>query len=217
MDFRDSWRFEPAAYELDKVLGLRLVPPAVERTIDGKTGSLQVWVEGTITEDERGRRAVEDPDADHWNRQMYNARLLQQLTYNTDFRNVRNLLVDPAFRIYLVDFSRAFRTLTYLMVEDDLDRFSRSALERLERLDAPGPRAQRGPLASGPADLGAAQEARPHHRPRAAAHRGEGRGGGPAAVGPPFVSGRRAGRARRRRRTAPRGRRGGRRARGSRR
>ena len=68
---------------------------------------------------------------------MYNARLLQQLTYNTDFRNVRNLLVDPAFRIYVVDFSRAFRTLTYLMVEDDLDRFSRSALERLERLDAP--------------------------------------------------------------------------------
>jgi len=137
MDFRDSWRFEVAAYEIDKLLGLRLVPPAIERTILGKRGSLQVWVEGATTEDERHRRGVEDPDADHWNRQMYDARLLQQLTYNTDFRNVRNLLVDPAFRIYLIDFSRAFRTLTFLMAAGDLDRFSRSTLERLERLDRP--------------------------------------------------------------------------------
>jgi len=135
MDFRDSWKFEVAAYELDKLLELGLVPPVVERTIDGKTGSLQAWVEGATTEDERRRRGAVDPDADHWNRQMYDCRLLQQLTYNTDFRNVRNVLVDPSFRVYVIDFSRAFRTLTFLMASGDLDRFSRATLERLERLD----------------------------------------------------------------------------------
>jgi hypothetical protein len=137
MDFRDSWKFELAAYELDKLLELGLVPPVVERTIDGKTGSLQAWVEGATTEDERRRRGAVDPDADHWNRQMYNCRLLHQLTYNTDYRNVRNVLVDPSFRVYVIDFSRAFRTLTFLMASGDLDRFSRATLERLERLDEP--------------------------------------------------------------------------------
>lgn len=135
VDFRDSYKFELAAYEIDRLLELGLVPPVVERTIDGRTGALQAWVEGAMTDDERGRRGLVDPDADHWNRQMYDVRLLHQLTYNTDFRNVRNVLVDPDFRIYTIDFSRAFRPLTFLMAEKDLDRFSRRTLERLERLD----------------------------------------------------------------------------------
>ena len=37
-DFRDSWRSEVAAYELDKMLGLGLVPPTVERRLLGRTG-----------------------------------------------------------------------------------------------------------------------------------------------------------------------------------
>jgi hypothetical protein len=136
VDFRDSWRFEVAAYELDKLLGLGLVPPVVERTIDGRKGSLQMWVEGAMTDAERRRRGLEDPDADHWNRQIYNCRLLHELTYNTDFRNVKNVLVDPSFRVYVIDFSRAFRSLPYLLAEDDLDRVSRPVFERLSRLDA---------------------------------------------------------------------------------
>jgi hypothetical protein len=136
VDFRDSWRFEVAAYELDKLLGIGLVPPVVERTIDGRKGALQMWVEGAVTDAERRRRGLEDPDVDHWNRQIYNCRLLHQLTYNTDFRNIRNVLVDPSFRVYAIDFSRAFRTLPYLMAESDLDRVSRPVFERLERLDA---------------------------------------------------------------------------------
>lgn len=136
VDFRDSWRFEVAAYELDKLLGIGLVPPVVERTIDGRRGSLQMWVEGAMTDAERGRRGLRDPDASHWNRQIYNCRLLHQLTYNTDYRNVKNVLVDPSFRVYVIDFSRAFRSLPYLLAEDDLERVSRPVFERLERLDA---------------------------------------------------------------------------------
>jgi len=136
VDFRDSWRFEVAAYELDKLLGTGLVPPVVDRTIDGRRGSLQMWVEGALTDAERGRRGLRDPDANHWNRQIYDCRLLHQLTYNTDFRNVKNVLVDPSFRVYVIDFSRAFRSLPYLLAEDDLERVSRPVFERLERLDA---------------------------------------------------------------------------------
>ncbi|HUL77425.1 MAG TPA: hypothetical protein VL691_09200 [Vicinamibacteria bacterium] len=98
-DFHDSWKSEVAAYELDKLLGLGLVPPTVERRVDGRVGSLQMWVEGVMTEDDRQKKGLESADAEGWNAQMYRIRLFHQLTYDTDYRNVRNILVDPAFRL----------------------------------------------------------------------------------------------------------------------
>ncbi|HXK08244.1 MAG TPA: hypothetical protein VMT70_01235 [Vicinamibacteria bacterium] len=144
-DFRDSWKSEVAAYELDKLLGLGLVPPTVERRIDGRVGSLQMWVEGVMTEDDRQRKGLESADAEGWNAQMYRIRLLHELSYNTDYRNVRNVLVDPSFRLYAIDSSRAFRIQTDLMTPDDLVRFSRAALERLGALDRPTLEAHLGP------------------------------------------------------------------------
>jgi hypothetical protein len=136
-DFRDSWKSEVAAYELDKLLGLGLVPPTVERRLGGRTGSLQMWVEQAMTDDQRRKKGLEAADATAWNAQMHRVRLLHQLTYNTDYRNVRNVLIDPSFRIYAVDSSRAFRIQTELLTPDDLVCFSRAALERLAALDRP--------------------------------------------------------------------------------
>jgi len=136
-DFRDSWKSEVAAYELDKLLGLGLVPPTVERRIDGRVGSLQLWVEQALTEDDRAKRKLQPPHLPRWNNQLHNVRLFHQLTYNTDFQNVRNVLVDPTFRVYAIDNSRAFRIQTQLMVPDDLQCFSRSVLEKLKALDLP--------------------------------------------------------------------------------
>jgi len=144
-DFRDSWKSEVAAYELDKLLGLGLVPPTVERSIDGRTGSLQLWVEKAMTEDDRRTRKVEPPDLQKWNRQLHNVRLFHQLTYNTDFHNIRNVLFDPEFRVYLVDSSRAFRIQRSLLAPDDLVCFSRSALGKLKALDRPALEEHLGP------------------------------------------------------------------------
>jgi hypothetical protein len=143
-DFRDSWKSEVAAWELDKLLGLGLVPPTVERRIGGRTGALQMWVERAMTEDDRGRRGLEPPDLAAWNVQMHRVRLLHQLTYNTDYRNVHNVLVDASFRIYAIDSSRAFRIQHELMVPDDLVRFSRAVLEGLAALDRPTVEARLG-------------------------------------------------------------------------
>ena len=136
-DFRDSWKSEVAAYELDKLLGLGLVPPTVERRLGGRVGSLQIWIEGAMTDDERRQKGLEAEDPAAWNAQMHRVRLLHQLTYNTDYRNVRNVLIDPSFRIYAVDSSRAFRIQTDLMSPEDLVCFSRATLERLAALDRP--------------------------------------------------------------------------------
>jgi hypothetical protein len=135
VDFADSYKHEIAAYELDKLLGCELVPPTVERTFGRTTGSLQLWVEGAMTEADRKQRKIHPPDGRGWNEQMYKVRLLHQLTYNTDSRNIRNVLIDRAFRIYAIDFSRAFVRYSDLPSEKDLVRFSRSALEALKALD----------------------------------------------------------------------------------
>ena len=134
-DFTDSYKYEIAAYELDKILGLDLVPPSVERRLDGERGALVLWVEGSVTEYERKKRGLRAPDPDRWNAQMYKVRLLHNLTYNTDHGNIRNILIDPDFGIYAIDHSRAFRTQRSLLAEKDLDQFSRAVLEKLRLLD----------------------------------------------------------------------------------
>ena len=139
-DFRDSWKHEVAAYELDKILGLGLVPPTVERRIDGRRGSLQLWVEGVMGENDRQDRQIEPKgprDRIRWHNQVHCVRLFHQLTYNTDHTNARNVLVAPDFQMWVIDASRAFRIQQELLAPDDLECFSRAALERLKALDRP--------------------------------------------------------------------------------
>ncbi len=134
--FRDSWKHEIAAYELDKLLGFDLVPPTVARKIGGVEGAIQLWVEDSMTDTERRRRGVAATDIAAWNRQIYVVRLLRQLTHDTDFNNTGNLLIGEGFRIWAIDSSRAFKTRKKLLAGDDLDRFPVDLLERLRRLEA---------------------------------------------------------------------------------
>ena len=45
LQFTDSFEYEIAAYELDTILGLGIVPPAIRRRINRDVGSLSLWVE----------------------------------------------------------------------------------------------------------------------------------------------------------------------------
>jgi hypothetical protein len=137
VDYEDSYRFEIAAYELDKLLGFDLVPPTVERSLNHRTGSLQLWVEGAMTEGDRKKKGIAPPDVDAWNRQIYAVRLLQQLTFDWDAQNIQNVLFDPSFRVYAIDFSRSFATYDQLRSEKLLERFPRAPLEAMKGLDAP--------------------------------------------------------------------------------
>jgi hypothetical protein len=149
VDFSDSWKHEVASYELDKLLGTGLVPPTVERTLENVPGSLQLWVEKAMTEADRKERRITPPDPESWNHQMWGVRLLHQLTFNTDAKNIRNVLCDPTFRVYAVDFSRAFAIYDQLRAPDELERFSRTALGKLRALDRPTLDARLGPWLNG--------------------------------------------------------------------
>lgn len=147
--FSDSYRYEIAAYELDKLLGLGIVPPTVKRRIGKEVGSLSLWVENAITEWERlNEKDIHDPDTEAWNNRMFSIRLFLQLTYDTDYQNIRNLLVTPDFKIYKIDSSRAFRNYQELRREEALERFSRPVVESLRALTLDDLRENLGPWLS---------------------------------------------------------------------
>jgi len=134
IDFQDSWRTEIPAYEVDKIIGLGMVPATVERILKGKRGSLQFWVESMMPEAERVKKKVSAPDVSAWNERMFKVRLFDNLIYNTD-RHLNNILVTKDFDLRLIDHSRSFRPFETLKTPGDLTRFSRSLLEGLQKLE----------------------------------------------------------------------------------
>jgi transcription termination factor NusB len=135
IDFQDSWQTEIAAYTIDKIIGLGLVPATVERrAVEGKVGSLQFYVEHMSTEADRLEKKQNPPDMDDWNEQIMTTRLFDQLIANVD-RHLKNILVTKEFKLRLIDHSRAFRINRSLPKPELLTRFSRSLLEGIKKLE----------------------------------------------------------------------------------
>ena len=134
MDFKDSWQFDVAAYELDKLLGLNMVPATVERRFEGEMGMLQWWVPDAMTEGDRKKKGIDPPDKDAWNRYLFKVRVFDNLVYNID-RNLGNLLITPDWKVWMIDHSRCFKNVDSLKSSTDMKRFSLSLMEALKHLD----------------------------------------------------------------------------------
>lgn len=131
LNFSDSFHYNIAAYELACLLGIDdMVPVTVEREWHGKKGSLSWWVDVKTDEEERLKKGILPPDTRAWNRQMYKVRLFSQLVYDTD-RNVQNILISEDWKIWMIDFSRAFRTIRQLQEEKELLKCERTLFDRL--------------------------------------------------------------------------------------
>lgn len=135
MNFRDTWKFNVAAYRLGLILGLDMIPPSVERKIGGKDSAVTWWIDNSMMEIDRQKKKLESPDKDAWNREMHVVRVFDQLIYNTD-RNLQNLLIDKEWRIWMIDHTRAFRLYTTLKEKKNLERCDRKLLAKLRTLDA---------------------------------------------------------------------------------
>ena len=66
---------------------------------------------------------------------MYKIRVFDQLVYDDD-PNLTNVLIGQDFKIWRVDFSRAFRLYKDLRNPKDLVRCDRQLFEKLKALDA---------------------------------------------------------------------------------
>ena len=108
----DHYKYEMAAYKLDRMLGIGLVPVTVERTIDKRPGVVQLWLDGLISKlselDNNIKHNVYCDDAAQTNMIM----TFDYLIRNTD-RNLSNILYsEEDWQIWFIDHSRAFGTST---------------------------------------------------------------------------------------------------------
>jgi hypothetical protein len=118
--FYESYRSEIAAYEMDKLIGLGMVPPAVERHIKDEIGAAILWVENVKGWD--AKNPVSGPDKRASALESVRLKMFDQLIGNID-RNQGNLLYDSEFHFILIDHSRAFREVV------DLNQYPRALFE----------------------------------------------------------------------------------------
>ena len=147
--YQDSWMTEIAAYRLDLMLGLGMVPATVERKVNGSTGSVQWFVESMMPESQRIEKHVQPPDVEAWNRQTFKVRLFDELICNVD-RHMNNLLITTDWQVRLIDHSRSFRAKQSLDHPEKLTRFSRSLLDALRKLDPKEVKQKMGRYLDGP-------------------------------------------------------------------
>ncbi len=108
--FTDKYVYEVAAYRIDRLLGIGLVPVTVLREIDGEVGSLQHWIENSVKMQDAIDRNLQVGDTDLLLQRLMLMYVLDAVIYNID-RNFTNILVRPGQdQFFLIDHSRAFRT-----------------------------------------------------------------------------------------------------------
>jgi hypothetical protein len=131
----DSYRYNIAAYRLDRLIGLGMVPVSVERATSRGQAALTWWVDDVeMMELERRKLGRKPPDARSWNLQMQRATVFQELVANSDC-NQTNHLITRDWKIWLIDFTRAFRTHRKLTGPRYLRRLDPGLREALARLD----------------------------------------------------------------------------------
>lgn len=167
----ESYQSEIAAYELDRMLGLDMVPPTVEKRVNGTLMSAQMFVERCVWLKELSGQ--QPPNVAAWNRQVHRQRVFDNLIANID-RNAGNLLVyrTPDWHLVLIDHSRCFTSTKKMPFE--MTRIDRPLFERLKALDKTSLEARMGRLlVDGVDPLLARRDAIVKHFEQLAAEKGE--------------------------------------------
>lgn len=137
--FWESYKAEIAAYELDKMLDLNMVPPTVEKRIRGDLGAAVMWATPTKSFGELGGPPSAPPaHFTSWNLQIIRAKMFDNLIHNRD-PNLGNWLVDPAWNLILIDHTRAFtvgRNIVHEMTRIDVNLWERMQALTEESLTA---------------------------------------------------------------------------------
>lgn len=127
--FTESYKTEIAAYELDKLLKMDMVPPTVERQLQGNSGRAQLWVENVV--DATDPASPTQTEKAHWDGQLVRMTMFDTLIGSRD-RNRRNMLRDRAWNLILLDHSRGFTAGTELFYK--LDRVDEGFWAKIESL-----------------------------------------------------------------------------------
>jgi hypothetical protein len=137
LNLSDRFEFEVAAYRLDRLLGLDMVPVTVPRTVNGRKGVLQFWIDGAINLRQMIEQKLQPEGWCDANAQYNLMNVFDVLIHNTD-RTQENALFTRDWTLVLIDHSRAFATYTrnprLLYLEQP--RLTPALAARLQALDA---------------------------------------------------------------------------------
>jgi len=134
----DSWRFNIAAYKVDRLLGLEMVAVAVFREFRGKPAAFSWWVDDVMFEEvDRIKQGAEPPDPEDFERQRAVSRVFDELIFNID-RNLSNLLITKSWQMALIDHTRCFTPYPGIRNRENLTRCSRPLLASMKKLDSTG-------------------------------------------------------------------------------
>ena len=115
------------------MLGLKLVPPAVLRKVDGTNGSLQIYIDGAMTEGDRIERRPNSPRPQEWARMRQLRWIFDALIHNDD-RNLGNSLIDQDWNLWLIDHTRSFYPLNQLLGKENLTHIESTLWKQLKRI-----------------------------------------------------------------------------------
>ena len=134
VNFKDSYRYNVAAYRLAVALGLDNVPMSVERIVDGKPAAMTWWLDGVT--DDGDRRKAKEHNANPLRAADYYSVMFvfDELIQNRD-RNQGNILWSSDSKMWLIDHTRAFRLGRDLQTPGNLTRIDRSMFEKMRGLD----------------------------------------------------------------------------------
>ena len=138
MNFRDSYKFNIAAWKLAELLGIDdMTPPSVERKYNGQAAAFTWWVDDVLMDEgERMAKKMNPPNQDGWNREMNVLVVFDQLIYNVD-RNIGNMVIDQGWHLWMIDHSRSFRLVKTLKEPKRLTFVDRNLLAKMKTLDEP--------------------------------------------------------------------------------
>ena len=144
LTWRDWFGYDIAAYRLDRLLDLNRVPPVVERAIKRRPGSVQIWLQGVITDTMRRDQGFDPPNVGRYNQQKDIMHVFDNLVANRD-SNLGNTLIDGNWRLWFIDCSRCFGASSDLLSPEAITHCERNLFESLKALERADVDAQLSP------------------------------------------------------------------------
>lgn len=136
VNFKDTFRYNIAAYRLARLLELDNVPMSVERQVEGRPAAVTWWVDDVMMDEgDRRKKQARDPNPARGNGYVYRYRVFDELIQNRD-RNLGNLLYTGDWKMWMIDHTRGFRTGRNLLNPRQLVRIEQPLFEHLKMLTA---------------------------------------------------------------------------------
>jgi hypothetical protein len=137
LQFTDTFRHDRAAYMVDRLIGLRMVPVTIIRNVRRKRGALVDWIPDATTELKRRTGDLSPEAGSILNNQWAIMHMFDAIINNPD-RNLGNqLFTQPDWKLHLIDHTRAFSRSRSIpdTYTDEWSRIPRHVYEALKNMD----------------------------------------------------------------------------------